>query len=287
MAEQTTSHRKLWLSQLVVLVYMALQSVPLLAGIKGSVHDFTAQGWTGGQSCVACHTVQNEDHAQNTQLWDISSTLTEFSAYKGALFNENKTTAGATSSLCLSCHDGLIASDILGNPKSREVNNNQDEQISTKLTADHPLTIIYHAATVRRNRLHSPDQLEVEIGSQHQDAKNDRGTITELLLVDGRIQCGSCHDVHNNYIADDPLLKMKSSALCLACHNQYHIGYKVLEELHDTRVDQIQQLLDKEQIRCDHCHDVHDRQTIDTAINKVRGNDSLLCLKCHRRARVF
>jgi hypothetical protein len=46
------------------------------------------------------------------------------------------------------------------------------------------------------------------------------------MLQDDELQCASCHDVHNDFVAGgiggDPLLliSITSSELCLTCHNK-------------------------------------------------------------------
>ena len=47
------------------------------------------------------------------------------------------------------------------------------------------------------------------------------GTIDNDLLIDNKLECSSCHDVHNGAAEDVGNLLVKSnsgSALCLTCH---------------------------------------------------------------------
>jgi predicted CXXCH cytochrome family protein len=45
--------------------------------------------------------------------------------------------------------------------------------------------------------------------------------IAEDMLFNGRMECASCHDVHNAFNNDELLLKPNGgSGLCLTCHNK-------------------------------------------------------------------
>ena len=52
------------------------------------------------------------------------------------------------------------------------------------------------------------------------------GTVSAMMLFSGKMECSSCHDVHNTFTVGANkgagMVKMTSvgSALCLACHNK-------------------------------------------------------------------
>jgi len=47
------------------------------------------------------------------------------------------------------------------------------------------------------------------------------GTIVSDMLSGGKMECSSCHNVHNESDEDNLLIKSNAtSALCLTCHNK-------------------------------------------------------------------
>jgi hypothetical protein len=92
------------------------------------------------------------------------------------------------------------------------------------LTDDHPISFTYDTALATTDvGLFDPASKTVIIGS---GSFTKTGTISAAMLYSGKLQCSSCHDVHNNFVAGgvngSPLLKISKtgSALCLACHNK-------------------------------------------------------------------
>ena len=85
-----------------------------------------------------------------------------------------------------------------------------------ELTNDHPVSILYDdALAVQDGELFLPSSAPSGLGA----------TIDEDLLFNGRMECSSCHDVHNGGAAaaiDDNLLVItqSQSQLCLTCHDK-------------------------------------------------------------------
>jgi len=55
------------------------------------------------------------------------------------------------------------------------------------------------------------------------DDAGTRGTINADMLFSNRMECASCHDVHNTKTVPGTKLLVKDSAgseLCLTCHNK-------------------------------------------------------------------
>ena len=95
------------------------------------------------------------------------------------------------------------------------------------LTDDHPISILYDTALATTDPgLHDPAATNVTIGTGSTDGKTRTGTIAALMTPNSRVQCSSCHDVHNNFVGpgtnNQPLLKVTKagSELCLTCHNK-------------------------------------------------------------------
>jgi hypothetical protein len=74
--------------------------------------------------------------------------------------------------------------------------------------------------------LHDPSTRAVTVGAG--GSRSLTGTVASLMLFNGRLECASCHDVHNTFTAADgvgvgyPLLRVSKggSAICLTCHNK-------------------------------------------------------------------
>ncbi|MDO9095015.1 MAG: cytochrome c3 family protein, partial [Rubrivivax sp.] len=67
--------------------------------------------------------------------------------------------------------------------------------------------------------LKNPATATVTIGS---GAQTKTGTIAATVLYGNKLECASCHDVHNTFTNGGKLLKVASagSAICIACHSK-------------------------------------------------------------------
>ncbi|QOY53728.1 cytochrome c3 family protein [Candidatus Sulfurimonas marisnigri] len=129
---------------------------------------------------------------------------------------------------CLSCHDGVNAAsrpiNLPGSggyyPTSSYTKNINDEEIDiTELNLDnlsqnrslvngHPVAVKYiEGVAVLKN-------INTKIYGW------DNADTIEDLLVDGTIQCISCHNTHKQNPDKYLRHKNKGSALCLSCHNR-------------------------------------------------------------------
>jgi hypothetical protein len=200
--------------------------------IVGTKHDFSTKGWnTDAQICVVCHTPHNGDTTEaEAPLWNHDDTLeTNFAMYeRGTLDATADTQPTGISKLCLSCHDGTIAIDSFGGATGTEfMTGNKAVGRNADLSDDHPISITFDAAlSVTDQGLHNPVTKAVEIGTGGDKTRS--GTVDTLMLSSNKVQCSSCHDVHNNFVADNgtgggfPFLKVtkNESKLCLTCHNK-------------------------------------------------------------------
>jgi hypothetical protein len=228
-------------------VAMTITSQVSAGTIKGSAHDFSAQGWSGQQICLACHTPHNgaTGAQQIAPLWGHDTTAATFTTYTGVA--GSGATAGTTSMdatvlqptgtslLCLSCHDGTVAVDSFGG-KSNGGGTvfigtlRATADLTTDLSNDHPISFTYDAALARTDgSLFDPTvQVVTTLASPSGGVRT--GTIDQVLLEGSKVECSSCHDVHNTFTGPAPaagaasnmLLKISltNSDLCLACHNK-------------------------------------------------------------------
>jgi predicted CXXCH cytochrome family protein len=181
--------------------------------IANTRHDL---GWwlgnntDNGQICVYCHTPHNASETQPAPpLWNKVQTTSTFAIYSSPTINNPTGQPEGSSLACLTCHDGTLAMDAMINPPSGFVPTNDQMQgpnnLGTDLSNDHPISIGYSLAA--------------------DSDFNDPATVTTTLpLFSGtqdanyQVECGSCHDVHDDSI--NPFLRISNdnSALCLTCH---------------------------------------------------------------------
>lgn len=231
-----------------IAILLAVAGVTLGAagdGIKGSVHDLstsTSRFNPTGEICIVCHTPHGSNMDPRAQgaapLWNRTITSATFSPYSSPWFNSrgglNNYTGqpDGVSLLCLSCHDGTISYDqfkVLGsssqilddwNTMAFAGNANafmrSDRYIGTDLRNDHPISFTYDANLAA---------LDGQLQSPISDSFVDPGF--KLPLYNGKLQCATCHEVHNKgdpngayllRVANSNLSGGAPSGLCLACH---------------------------------------------------------------------
>ena len=189
------------------------------AEISGSAHDFSGLGFSQGEICLPCHAPHNTStEVQNVPMWNHAVSTAVYNLYTSDTLDAG-TPAGSLnqpsgpSKLCLSCHDGTIAIDAFGgNPGSQLISGVSN--LGTDLSNDHPISFVYNT------------DLALADGSLHDPATTlsglagSTGTILSDMLFGNRLECASCHDVHNKFGQQSLLLKSNTaSSLCLTCHN--------------------------------------------------------------------
>jgi predicted CXXCH cytochrome family protein len=204
---------------------VALVGLPVvaLAGIATTAHDFSSQGWSGGEICVVCHTPHQANSTVSAPLWDHTVTgVTDFTMYadSGTLDATDLDQPGEVSLLCLSCHDGTVAVDSFGDtPTSTYTLASTDSgYVGQDLSDDHPIGFTYDTALRNADLgLHDPATTDAAITLKP-------GNIDVALLfgaTNDQMECASCHDPHDAATVTSFLRKENSSsALCLTCHNK-------------------------------------------------------------------
>jgi predicted CXXCH cytochrome family protein len=203
-------------------VVALLAAPPALAGvIAGSAHDFSRTAWAAGEVCIACHAPHRAkgEFAEAAPLWNHQESGRTYQLYSSPRMKALMQQPAAMSKLCLSCHDGTIALDSFGGGNGARFISPMNN-LGTDLNVHHPSSFVYDAALAASNRsLFNPTTRVVTIGSGGQTRT---GTVDEVMLYDGRLECSSCHDVHNTFTATNlALMKVseQGSAICFACHN--------------------------------------------------------------------
>lgn len=202
---------------------LVLAAHPLFAAtITGSAHDFTTKNWSGGRICIACHVAHKSDTSvTDAPLWSHQNSTQTYTLYSSPTMNAGPLSQpSGLSKLCMSCHDGTVAVDSFGGTTGTTmisaVNNT-----GTTLADDHPIGFVYNTALATADgALFDPSTKSVTIGS---GAQTKTGTIASLLLYNGKLECSSCHDVHNTFtVGTSHLVKLPEagSQICLSCHNK-------------------------------------------------------------------
>jgi predicted CXXCH cytochrome family protein len=134
---------------------------------------------------------------------------------------------GATSLLCLSCHDGSLAVNEYGNTtqtvKSRSANGItilDQYKIGSEgyLANHHPIGFQYDTVAGLDPEIFDSNHA---IFDQTLDGGSNQIPVSNLL-AGGKMECSTCHAVHNTGNTGEKLLYVsdKNSNLCLSCHNK-------------------------------------------------------------------
>jgi predicted CXXCH cytochrome family protein len=152
-------------------------------------------------------------------LWNHQVTnVASYTLYSSPTFNSSSTITnpGASSKLCLSCHDGTVALENFGGISTGttyiSATNKVGGTTGNNLSTEHPISFDYtDALATLDGGLNPPTTTNSGLG----------GTISSNLLFANKMECASCHDVHNKYNVSH-LLRMSNtnSQLCLICHKK-------------------------------------------------------------------
>jgi predicted CXXCH cytochrome family protein len=196
-------HTLRWLTPLSILLAAAIFTVPAHGqqqAMTGGAHDFRADK-SQGDLCGACHT-PSAPGAERAMGWSrplrggyqVYDTLVN-PDFKGGLVD--LADGGQASLLCLSCHDGTVASGALADASVRGAS-----ALGADLRNDHPVGFSYSLSQMAKPR----ELLAVPASS------------LKLFGASRRVECPTCHDVHAG--VGRPLLRISNdnSRLCLGCH---------------------------------------------------------------------
>lgn len=211
-----------------IIVFPAILLVFAVAAygqISGSAHDFSNLGWSTGEICVVCHTPHNANSTvSSAPLWNHTLSNTPYLLYTSPTLDVTVEQPTGDSKLCLSCHDGTIAVDsfggLSGNINISTFNNGGTQpagyaEIGTNLQDDHPVSFEWGHETIE-----SGDCVHCHQGGGGGGGGGIQLT-SPLIFPDGRVECSTCHDVHNTAAFENLLrMTMQGSTLCLHCHTK-------------------------------------------------------------------
>lgn len=223
-AVRRTPGRALGLVVAVAGLTLALSGVGLAAPMAGGLHDLSSTSTgpnksdTQTQLCVFCHVPHNAQPAVARPLWSHTMTTANLTwapatTVRGTTLPTSITGAAlAGSRACMSCHDGTVALGDLLNGTGGTVSG--PNVTAGRLTAgpnflnpsamesNHPLGVS------------QPPSIAGFTGFKVVPASS-----AVNYDASGFVQCGSCHNPHDNTFS--PFLKIDNtgSAICVTCHD--------------------------------------------------------------------
>lgn len=218
--------------------------------LVGSKHDMTSLNARAGveamtglafnnyrDPCIYCHVpagLQGKVTPGNSQIqeWNRYMPTGEIRVYESDTIKGKITEVGVETLLCLSCHDGTMAIDmVINKPENwsmkdeaplhmrldkgggldrctqchdgRTAHNMETVAIGRSLMDDHPVGINY------------PGLFDnTDFFRPSSDGRFRNG----VRLFRNKVECATCHDVHNPDIV--PFLRVEQKDLCITCHNK-------------------------------------------------------------------
>ena len=242
--------RNAWLVAVLSFLLLLTPSLAQAGTIVGSYHDMTfineKHQWRPepdflieidvinnyNEICVYCHTPHNA--TVEVPLWNRELAAVTYTPYSSGSMTTQPGQPSHYSLLCLSCHDGTLAIDAIANynPATAELLDYPDPHgsmnagpgylthtdcyschrgnttfpdftpsfLTTDLSNDHPISMTY------------PESAKYHIPLDSGNFANS------IRLIDGKVECSTCHNVHDPDIK--PFLRTSNagSELCLTCH---------------------------------------------------------------------
>lgn len=200
---------------LIIVICLILPISVVGQTVANSKHNLSISGPgtikadSESEICIFCHT----PHASRPvgPLWNRDDPGSTYTLYNSSTLQANPTQPDGSSVLCLSCHDGTIA---LGALVSRATDITFSGGVTTMpigrgnlesdLSDDHPISFEYTSA----------------IASGDGQLKDPSAIGMPVQLENGKVQCISCHDPHNNANSKFLVASKLNSDLCFKCHDR-------------------------------------------------------------------
>jgi predicted CXXCH cytochrome family protein len=176
------------------------------SGVIGGAHDFTDRPGGPANPCAVCHVPHVQAVRLTTRPATQPTSQPAVQIYRipgqRQVFQPDRYTPGPTSLVCLGCHDGTVATSTIGSGHALLGGVREGFELPDGfIWRDHPIGILYP----EHNRDYQPKSFIMQKG--------------KIPLPQGRVECISCHDPHNEAGLDDMLvMPNRRSRLCLSCH---------------------------------------------------------------------
>jgi predicted CXXCH cytochrome family protein len=204
-----------------VILFFLYSQAAWAGTIFGSPHDFKKSPWKrSGEICLPCH-VPHSTRTLPPPLWDLESSSDTYKVYATTRSPEETAKKDhqpdGMSKICLGCHDGIVAPDVYGGHTGKYADDSARAPAAGVPGNTHPISFVYDSALAAKGKdLYDPT-------TRPSGVAGSTGTIDTDMLFLKRMECTSCHDVHNTKAVPGTKLLVKDTAgsvLCLTCHNK-------------------------------------------------------------------
>ncbi len=210
--------RAVWFPALALVAVLALVAAPRIVRsqslVAETVHNLSVSGpgeiraTSEERICIFCHAPHRA--TPQTPLWNHRDSRASYLVYESSTLDALVDQPTGASRMCLSCHDGTIAlGELVSEPRAIEIDrlflDPETGSLGTDLADDHPVSFVYDQDLATRD-------LELE---------NPLAIPPPLHLDgEGRMQCTSCHDAHDDTLGNFLLVDPSAGALCFSCHRK-------------------------------------------------------------------
>jgi predicted CXXCH cytochrome family protein len=285
---------------LMTLVLLATFAVAQVTTDVLGKHDFTASSGSsvvqsGSMGCTFCHAPHGG--RGDTPLWNQTLSNQSYTPYKSTTSHQTGQTQpaiGTSTRLCLSCHDGTVGvgQSVAYGQLSTSGKISNSAVLNSNLNISHPFSLVLPVKDAAN--------LAASIVAQGKTA-DPTGAVK---LVNGNIECTSCHDPHVetiDKIAKKFLVRDSSAGqMCLACHDpsrtmsgQVNLLNGWPAGIHTTATNtasgqaSVGSYANVAQNACDSCHQPHNAGSSTrllrsaTPANSSADPSSQPCVTCH------
>jgi hypothetical protein len=250
----------------LIFAVLLVTSGSTLASVIDSKHNLSVTGpgpvkaVSETQICIFCHTPHGANQSAGAPLWNHALSNATYTPYFSLSMdaNPNPGPPGASSKVCLSCHDGTVAIGTVGSLNGKTgvtipmsgvaaagvMSNGEGEttgytrNLGTELSNDHPISFNYDDTLGGVNgtdgELRSPpvmDGAATVVGNRTAIVKKPT-----FPLENNQVQCITCHDPHLSTSVSPKFLRgnriqqllpptgglymASNDIMCLACHDK-------------------------------------------------------------------
>ena len=222
----------------ILLGFSSIAPAIILSNVSSTKHNLSASGsgtvkaTSETQICVFCHTPHGGDQSAGAPLWNHALSNATYTPYSSLSMDANPLPGppGASSKVCLSCHDGTLAVGTVGVLEGKSPVNiamsgtgisgvmaagagtatGYTRNLGIDLSNDHPISFNYDTtlggSTGSDGELRAPPVSDgsgtIVVGNR------TTGVQPNFPLENNQVQCITCHDPHiMDTVTTNPPLK--------------------------------------------------------------------------------